>query len=65
MKNFRLITFTVFMFFLFGSNWIYAQAPIELSNKNATVEAKALYNYLLAIRGKKILSGQWFQISPV
>ncbi len=58
MKNFRYITFTVFVFFLIGNNWVYAQPPIELSNKNATVEAKALYNYLLAIRGKKILSGQ-------
>jgi hypothetical protein len=36
----------------------YGQAPIPLSNKNASGEARALYNYLLDIRGKKILSGQ-------
>ncbi|MBE9583687.1 mannan endo-1,4-beta-mannosidase A and B [Mucilaginibacter sp. JRF] len=35
-----------------------AQQPVKLSNKKATKEARALYNYLLAINGKKTLSGQ-------
>ncbi len=35
-----------------------SQPPIELSNKKASDEARALYNYLLAMRGKQVLSGQ-------
>ena len=36
----------------------HGQAALELSNKEASVEAKALYKYLQDIHGKKMLSGQ-------
>jgi hypothetical protein len=36
----------------------YGQTRLNLSNKNATREAKALYSYLQDVAGKKILAGQ-------
>ncbi len=50
--------FFVFLLVLMVSLRCYSQAPIELSNKNASDQARALYKYLLAMRGKGILSGQ-------
>jgi hypothetical protein len=36
----------------------YAQMPLELSNKKASKQAKALYSYLQDMYGKKIIAGQ-------
>ena len=36
----------------------YSQAQLELSNKKASKQAKALYRYIQDMYGKKILSGQ-------
>jgi hypothetical protein len=45
--------------FLVGLNgMVYSQQRMELSNKNASREAKALYKYIQDMYGKKMLSGQ-------
>jgi hypothetical protein len=46
------------LFFFSGMPMLRAQTRQQLSNPNATKEAKALYAYLQAMNGKKILSGQ-------
>jgi hypothetical protein len=51
-------TFIVLILCLATCLHVHAQQPIELSNKNASDEAKALYKYILDMRGKAILSGQ-------
>lgn len=55
----RIYTKTLILLFVFlaCSPGAIAQS-ITLSNKNASDEARALYNYLLDLRGKKMLSGQ-------
>jgi hypothetical protein len=57
MQLFRHKTYLI-LFILLVHLQAYAQAPITLSNEKATGEAKALYQYLQAMRGKKVLSGQ-------
>jgi hypothetical protein len=54
MKNIWLLLTAVVSASLGG----YAQDAIQLSNKHATEEAKAVYRYLLDRSGKEILSGQ-------
>lgn len=48
----------IFSLLLFIHPLLYAQAQLELSNKKASKQAKALYSYLQDMYGKKILSGQ-------
>jgi len=48
------------VFLIFSALYVsaYSQAPLQLSNKKASKEAKALYRYLLDMHGKKMLAGQ-------
>jgi len=52
-KTALLLIFSVFL-----SISAYSQARLALSNKNASKEARALYSYLQAMHGKKMLAGQ-------
>jgi hypothetical protein len=47
-----------FIFSMLFQGLVYAQMPLELSNKKASKQAKAVYSYLQDMYGKKILSGQ-------
>ena len=46
----------IFFVCLYGSS--YSQGQLELSNKKASKQAKALYRYIQDMYGKKMLSGQ-------
>lgn len=48
----------LFVCSLFVAASVYGQARLELSDTKASAEARALYNYLQDIYGKKTLSGQ-------
>jgi hypothetical protein len=56
--NFYSKTALFFIFPAFFYFSAYSQARLQLSNKKASKEAKALYNYLQDMRGKKMLAGQ-------
>ncbi|MFI5163437.1 MAG: glycosyl hydrolase, partial [Sphingobacteriales bacterium] len=56
--NFHRKTALFFILSAFSCFSAYSQAPLQLSNKNATKEARALYRYLQDMHGKKMLAGQ-------
>ncbi|GAA4913815.1 glycosyl hydrolase [Mucilaginibacter defluvii] len=56
-KKYITLLVVVYLLSLLSTS-VIAQQPVNLSNKKASKEAKALFSYLLAINGKKTLSGQ-------
>ena len=57
MKKRKFIIFSIFFFLL--AEMSFSQQPVEdITNKNATKEVKALYDYFLSVYGKHIISGQ-------
>jgi len=53
--QYKTVLFLIFSAFYASA---YSQARLALSNKNASREARALYNYLQDMHGKKMLAGQ-------